>query len=103
MNLVKGHVLGYVSDPMDVRAAKTARLQARVIGGDATLCELTIEDSADGSTWVASTVTLASIDTTGVDTNPFDVDGVGFIRAKVTTASSADSFLLVTIGVQQEV
>lgn len=102
--ILKGNRVNNTTAWVDVRDAKTARLEAVLMSGDAASCVLTIEDSADSEhNGTLSAVTLGSIGASPVQTTPFDVDGVSFIRARITTASSSDSMIRVTIGVQKEV
>lgn len=104
MTILPGDKLHSVSEWVDVTAAKKARLWAAQASGDATAAVLSIEESVDGiDNGVVGSTTLSSITAAGVDTDAFSVDGVNFIRARITTPSTNDSMIAVKIGVQQEV
>ena len=92
-----------ITTSFSVVDVKAARLFARTVDGDAAACVLTVEDSVDNLNWVASLITLASITTIGVDTDILDVAGVSWIRAKITTPSTLDSFIEVGFGFQKEI
>lgn len=104
MTILQGDRKHATGEWVDVTAAKKARLWAALVSGDATAAILSIEESADGiDNGVVGSTTLGSITAAGVDTDPFTVDGVNFIRVRVTTPSTNDSMIAVKIGVQQEV
>ena len=104
MTILKGNRLHNTTEWVNVTAAKKARLQAVAVSGDPSACVISIEESADGiGNGVVGSNTLSSITAAGVDTDAFSVDGVNFIRARITTPSTNASMIGVTIGVQQEV
>lgn len=105
-DILQGALRWDVTRAVNVSAVKSARLQARVVGGsdaDAAACVLTMQASTDGENWIDTATTLGSITLQGVHTSIIDVDGTNWVRARVTTVAGADALIDTSFGTQVEV